>query len=382
MPERRHRLDLVDGPRAIWTRRAAGAALLAVVAFGDRPARGWTVSTYWTAAAVAVLVLASLLVYRRVERAFTAPGSTLPSAEDTAAPGANVPEDSRSPRSEALAAGVAPLVLAVLAAAFTLLSLAIASIGPAAGAVLRGAALADAGLLTISALPGYPLNGGRLLRALIWRVTDDKLGATRLMSWYGQAIGWGLMLVGLVLLGGSSDPVIAAAALVGGWLLRVEARAGYRAEQWRDLSPRVPVYRVALLNAPRIASDRLLTDTIEEVLEAAGRLGQGGPAFVVDASGHVIGAIGLDEFRRVERKNWGAVTAGEAMVPRKQVAAVTQSTPIGVLADILARSRSGYAFVTADAGEEPIGVLSWPRLEFQVRRLLRDYPGTRGDPVA
>lgn len=379
MPERRHRLDLVDGPRAIWTRRAAGAALVAVAAFGDLPARGWPVSTYRIAAAVAVLALASLVAYRRVERLATRHRSTPPAAAGPAVPRIAHPEDFQSPRLEALAAGAGLLTLATLAIAFALLSLAAASINSAAAAVARGAAFTDASLLAISALPGYPLHGGRLLRALIWRVTDDKLGATRLMTWYGQAIGWGLMLVGLVLLGGSPDPVIAAAALVGGWLLRVEARAGYRAEQWRELSQRVPVYRVALLNAPRIADDRLLADTIDDVLEAAGRLGQGGPAFVVDASGRVTGAIGLNEFRRVERKNWGAVTAGEAMVVREQVATVAQSAPIGTLADVLAGSHSGYAFVTADGGQEPIGVLGRARLEFQVRRLLREHPGTRGE---
>src|SRR5262249_43220081 len=84
-------------------------------------------------------------------------------------------------------------------------------------------------------VPGVPLDGGRLLRALLWWATGDLEKATRLASGAGRGVGWGLMTVGLLMAFGFRVPIFGTGigsglwvALIG-WFLNQAARASYAA---------------------------------------------------------------------------------------------------------------------------------------------------------
>lgn len=377
MPEWRHRLEPFDSPRIMRYRRVAGIALVAGVALAGLPARQWTASSYLIAVAVLGLTSTSLLAHWWAHQCATkACGAVSSPREDGHPASAKTSALAAAPRSDAIAAGAGPLVTAAVAAASALLMLVFRPIAVSLATVFGLVALANAALLAISLLPAYPLDGGRLLRALIWRVTDDRLAGTRLMAWYGQALGWGLMGGGILLLGGSPDPLGAVVALVGGWLLRLEARAGYQSEKWRELSQRIPVYRATFLRAPRLDRDRPLVEAIEDVLAAAGRQAEGGPALAIDSTGLVVGVIGLDDIRHAGRANWSAMTVGDAMTPREAVVTVAQSLAIGTVLEELDAAGARYALVTADGGREPIGVLSKDKLERRILQLVSDRSHT------
>lgn len=381
MSERIRRPYLIESRRATWSRRIVAVVLVGFVAFGSPPTRRWPEMTDAGLAMVLALAVVSVSSRQLTRHLVRGVASKLPAPSRPVGSAANLSDCACTPRTAAVLAAAGPAIMALLAIGFALVALLVRRASHEATTAFRAVALVDAGFVAVSLLPGYPLDGGRLLRALVWYVTDDKLGATRLLSWYGQALGWLLMGGGLALLGGSLDPLFAASALLGGWVLRVEARAGYLAEKWRELTQRLPVYRVAFLRPPRIAMERLLAHAVDDVLEAAGREGQGGPALVVDSGGRVAGVIGLDEFQRAGRSTWATVTVGAAMVPRDRALVVVESAEIGTVLDQLARSATPYALVTREDGQEPIGAISRARLERQIMRLLRENsrrPGDRG----
>ena len=87
-------------------------------------------------------------------------------------------------------------------------------------------------VLVFNLLPGFPLDGGRLVRAALWAVTGDWRRATRIASALGMGLGYGLMALGVWLL-------VKGAWSAGGWnlllglFLRDAARASFvRVGEW------------------------------------------------------------------------------------------------------------------------------------------------------
>jgi Zn-dependent protease len=112
-----------------------------------------------------------------------------------------------SPRAQALSAVIAPAV-SLLAALVIFIGTAIASapfpralddldrLGPP-GVLLLELAASNAFVALINLLPAYPLDGGRILRALLWRLTGNLERATRLATWTGQVAGFTLVTLGI-----------------------------------------------------------------------------------------------------------------------------------------------------------------------------------------
>lgn len=99
-------------------------------------------------------------------------------------------------------------------------------------------------LALFNMLPGFPLDGGRVLRALIWRSSGDLLGATRFAARSGQALSGLLVAVGLAMVFGLRLPLLGGGAAGGawfalmGWFLNTAALAGYRDVSLRsDVQP-------------------------------------------------------------------------------------------------------------------------------------------------
>jgi Zn-dependent protease len=151
------------------------------------------------------------------------------------------------PRDEFVTAIVGPLASFVLAALFLLLALAIAGSVPVSNAIVdRTQPLPPLAALFVwlapvnfalgifNLLPGFPLDGGRVLRSLLWRGTGDLRRATRIATSAGQALGWAFIALGVAMAFGARVPWFGRGLLGGlwiaaiGWFLRNAAFATMR----------------------------------------------------------------------------------------------------------------------------------------------------------
>lgn len=146
-----------------------------------------------------------------------------------------------TPRTEVLGAVAAPAASFVVALVLGL-GVVIAS-GPlprgfedfdrmgAPGIVLAEIAAFNLVIAVLNLLPAYPLDGGRLLRAALWRWTRNVERATRVSAWMGQVVGWLLVVVGLGLSIGTRawGPLTALGAWTAfaGWFIASGAAQGY-----------------------------------------------------------------------------------------------------------------------------------------------------------
>lgn len=238
-----------------------------------------------------------------------------------------------SPKSEAASAIAAPLASVGLA---VLLVLVVAiTYGPvprsvddidrlgAPGVVLVWLAVANVAVAAINLLPAYPLDGGRLVRALLWRMTGDVERATRWSAWAGQVVGWFLVVAGLALAFASSGPGIAGAMWIAfiGWFIASASAQGYEGLRIQDALAGVGVSRLMRRGFVAIPADITVTTAMRTFLARS----DGRPMPVVDGQ-ILVGLLSFRDVRDLPANAWRSTLAREAARPPK--AMVTPKTPM------------------------------------------------------
>lgn len=197
----------------------------------------------------------------------------------------------KSADNELKIAGVGPLSSLVIALIFWLISSAIGQVGSLWTAVFRYLAFINVALALFNLLPGFPLDGGRLLRAVLWKRWDDLPRATARAAQWGSGVGWGLIGLGVLEIFGG--------ALVGGlWLLfiglflRSAAASGYQGMIVEHALQHVRVSDIMTREPMTLAPELPVGEAIEQYFL---RFGYGG--FPVVSDGCVLGLLPLSQVR-------------------------------------------------------------------------------------
>ena len=154
-------------------------------------------------------------------------------------------------------------------------------------AVFRYLAFVNLALALFNLLPGYPLDGGRLLRAILWKRWGNVERATARAADWGNTIAWGLILMGTFQIFGG--------ALVGGlWLifiglfLRGAAASGYQGTMVEQTLQRIRVGDIMTRTPITLDSDMAIANAVENYF-----LKEGHGGFPVTSEGRVVGILSL-----------------------------------------------------------------------------------------
>jgi CBS domain-containing protein len=207
-------------------------------------------------------------------------------------------------------------------------------------------------LAVFNLFPGFPLDGGRLLRAILWRITGSLRRATRAATTAGRALGWGIIGLGLYAL-------LVGQALIGGlwfifigWFLSHAARMSYQHVLLQEvLSPLTA--RQAMTSRPEtVAADLRLDVLVNEYF-----LRRPFSAFpVTRPEGDIAGLVTMAQVKGVPREDWPFRKVEDIMSSRDETLMVE---PDESMMAILERMRHGdhrRALVTRD--HELIGIIS------------------------
>ena len=179
----------------------------------------------------------------------------------------------------------------------------------ATAAVLGHLALVNAALLVFNLIPAFPLDGGRIARAIAWKLTGDRNKATRFAARLGRLGGYAMVGLGGALLLFTGD-------LVGGiWLAFIGlflASAARSAEVQADFSGRIEHIRVAdVMDSEPVAIPE--GAPLKEA-EHTFFLRYGWPWFpVVDSSGRLVGVVSKEAVESVPDGERGTRTVGTVM---------------------------------------------------------------------
>ena len=252
-----------------------------------------------------------------------------------------------------------PTVTAVVAGIFGALALALPASAPVAvRAVVRYQVEINLLILGFNLVPAFPLDGGRVARALLWRRSGDITAATNTAAGLGR--GFGYLLIGLgVLMAFSGAPGGLWFALIGAFLV-IAANAERAQEQVVATFTGVPAEQ--LMSQPAFTIPAELTLTEAQRYFARHRY----TAFpVTDRCGRATGILSIDHLERTPPSRWSVTLAGER-ADRDPALLIGQEDDVGNLLQQPAFARVGRAAVIDDEGR-PVGVVSLT----DVQRALR-----------
>ena len=205
---------------------------------------------------------------------------------------------------------VGPLTSLALAALFYVLEQPLAQIAPAL-AIAKYLALINAMLGLFNLIPGFPLDGGRVFRAIVWGAIKDFRRATMIAATTGRFFGF-VFIIGGVFQALRGDVFNGLWIAFIGWFLESAAGAQVQQQMVQGLLGHHKVSEAmgdACTHVPADTSLQKLVD--EEVLAHARR------CFLVDQGDHVVGLLTLHNVKDVPRPSWTTTTAAQAMVPSK-----------------------------------------------------------------
>jgi Zn-dependent protease/predicted transcriptional regulator len=177
-------------------------------------------------------------------------------------------------------------------------------------------------LAVFNLIPGFPLDGGRLFRAAVWRRSGDFRRSTRIATRVGQGVGYffigaGISIVVLSLFGLSPfDLNWFSGVWIAfiGWFLRNAAQTSYRQTEWRETLRQFTAAQVMTSSYPVIPPDITLSRLVEEHIFPTGHR-----LFMVAGEGGFEGVLTLDNIKAVSRQDWGVTRVKDIMTSRDQL---------------------------------------------------------------
>jgi len=222
-------------------------------------------------------------------------------------------DEPRSPGAEFRIAIAGPLTSIALAFVFLAIAYFVRPLpgGPMANTVFTWLGMMNGMLAIFNLLPGFPLDGGRVLRAGLWRAMASLSEATRIASTFGHALGL-LMIVGGIMLFALGIFSGLWLAFIG-WFLIQAAQSSYRQVVLRQALSGIPVGTVMTGDVDWVPADTPLDRIVNDYV-----MRHNHPAFPVFDGERLIGLLCLGDIRKVPQQRWPQVTVREATPPLSQ----------------------------------------------------------------
>ena len=223
----------------------------------------------------------------------------------------------KTPGAEFRIAAVGPASSFVLAALFYGLHQGFADRGYF-GASSEWLAYINLILALFNLLPGYPLDGGRILESIVWRFTQKQETGVRVAGTAGQIIAYGLIGLGVFRIF-QGDVFGGIWSVLIGFILHNAATTEKRAFLQQGQLAGIPVSQVmGIVREPQVPAGLTMQDLVERHI-----LGQGQGSFIVTAAGNPVGVLSLRDVSNVPRADWEQTTTGDVMTPLAELPRVS-----------------------------------------------------------
>lgn len=286
--------------------------------------KGWSTFAYWAIGISSAVLLFVTVLIHEMAHALVARRRGLPVPRITLFIFGGMSHMSRQPASageEFQIAAAGPATSLVIAAITGALALLLRDTSEKVEAMLSYLAFVNLALGIFNILPGFPLDGGRVLRSIAWKRTGSLRKATRIASSVGEMFGYGLIIAGffVLLAGGLLDGIWLAFI---GWFLLGAARGEASGLQLEGVLKRLTARQVMQEDFASVTPGTPVAEIVNDYM-----VGKGERAVMVANDGAVLGVITVSDVRRVPRDAWPSVPAQRVMTPRASVITVNANQP-------------------------------------------------------
>lgn len=171
-------------------------------------------------------------------------------------------------------------------------------------------------------VPGFPLDGGRVFRALVWKLTGDAAKGNRAAVMGGRLVAYGLFGLGLWNIVVIGNLVGGLWAILIGWFLLTLAEGHGRSYELRDRLTGTRARDLAEAMPPLVSPDAMIEDWVNSQV-----LPSGNRAALVGEPDRVQGLVSLTDARKLDRERWQSTMVSEIMTPLDRLIHVEPGTP-------------------------------------------------------
>ena len=188
-------------------------------------------------------------------------------------------------------------------------------------------------------IPGFPMDGGRVLRSVIWRRKRDYFYATQKASSMGRMIALFFIFFGLfsIFTGGPGGLWL----MLIGWFLYSAAQASYQQSTLQETLSGIKVKDIMVTDLKTLSPSITIDKAVDEYFL---RYGYGG--FPVIDDGKFLGIVTLKEVKNIPREDWGRVKASDILVPHDKKWEVSIDDDVIKALELMIKEDKGRVVVT------------------------------------
>jgi Zn-dependent protease len=343
--------------------------LTCALAVGYYPAefQGWPTIPYWILAAVTAILLFVGVLLHELGHAVVALHYQVPVRGITLFIFGGVAQMGEEPPSavaEFWIAVAGPLVSFALAAVLGLLQAALSGVAPLL-ALAKYLAYVNGTLALFNLIPGFPLDGGRVFRAVVWAITHNLRRATLLAANLGRGVSLLFIVVGVwQVIDGKISTGLWIAFI--GWFLETAARGEVRRQEIQGLLAGRRTAEAMDADPASIEAGTVLQHLVDRSIRVAGQR-----SFVVEADGHSVGLLTLHQIKGVPRSEWPTTPAGRIMIPVARAKSIGPDSELWIVLQEM--DRSGATQLPVMANGRIVGMLTREDI-MRFLRTLREKP--------
>jgi Zn-dependent protease/CBS domain-containing protein len=284
----------------------------------------WPPMMYWTMGAITAVMLFASVLLHELGHSVVALQFKVPVRSITLFIFGGVAQIGTEPPSalaEFLIAIAGPIVSFVLGALFTFIKPLVAGIEPVWG-LAEYLAWINLALALFNLIPGFPLDGGRVFRAIVWAVTKNMRRATLIAANVGRFFGFLFIFVGVwQMFGGNFGGGLWIAFI--GWFLDNAASMQIQQVTFQGALAGHTVAQAMSGLCTAVPADLTLQQLVDDHI-----LGGGRRCFLVTRGEDTVGLMTLHRIKEVPRTEWSGTTAAQVMVPLEKLKRLTPETEV------------------------------------------------------
>ncbi|MFQ6069612.1 MAG: site-2 protease family protein [Candidatus Aminicenantales bacterium] len=283
---------------------------------------GWQRSVYWLTGLLTSLFVFASVLFHELAHSLVAiqQGEKVRSITLFILGGvAQITEEPKEPLKEFTMALLGPLSSLFLAFVFFIFSLFLRTTSEPLFALTSYLAVINTVLAVFNLLPGFPMDGGRVLRSIIWKLTGDLRRATKIASVTGQVFSFLLIGIGIlhILRGNLSGLWL----IFIGWFLHSAAVRGYEQVIVESMLKGVRAEDLMTENFKTVPTSLSVKELVENFI-----LRERERVFLVADEERLKGIVCLEDVKKLPQERWATTTVGEIMTPREKLEAVSFDT--------------------------------------------------------